>query len=164
MQNEYAPPRAVVADVNRQDAGGITDTMLTAMRGTKPWVLLVGVVVIIMAAMMLLGALGTLIGSAGLAFVDTEFISSAYLLVLTLVYGIMGSLVLILGIYLLSYSKAIGRLIISANTGDMENALCQQHKFWRLAGILMVVSIVMAALLIIALSIMSLNMMTGMEQ
>ena len=44
MDNQYAPPQSNVADGNRANAAGITTRMIEAMSGTKPWVLLIGVV------------------------------------------------------------------------------------------------------------------------
>ena len=46
MSSHYAPPRAAVADV--EFAGGnITGDMIEAMRGTKSWVMLIGVLMFV---------------------------------------------------------------------------------------------------------------------
>lgn len=47
MNNQYDPPQSNVADGARSNTSGITTTMIDAMRGTKPWVLLIGIVLII---------------------------------------------------------------------------------------------------------------------
>ena len=66
MQNHYAPPRAAVADVSKAGRG-ITDTMLVQLRATRPWVLLVAVVLIIFAVFMLLGTAGIILAGVAMS-------------------------------------------------------------------------------------------------
>ena len=54
MANHYAPPQANVDDVTAPGQM-ITDEMIESLRGTKGWVLLVGIMSLIGAAFMVLG-------------------------------------------------------------------------------------------------------------
>ena len=53
MNDQYNPPKAEVGSVNRATGTGLTTEMIDAMRGTKPWVLLIGIVLMISAGFML---------------------------------------------------------------------------------------------------------------
>lgn len=141
MANPYAPPQSSVADVGPATGGQITDTMLQAMRGTKGWVLLIGILLFISAALFVIIALGMLVGGAALGMgADAPRgvmagISGAYVL--------FGLLYLFLGLYLVKYSSAIGRLLSSGQSADLEDALDQQRKFWKLAGVLVLIMLVL---------------------
>ena len=64
MDNQYNPPQSNVDDVNLTNAQGISNSMIDSMRGTKPWVLLIGIVLIIGAVFMVLGTIGIFIAGA----------------------------------------------------------------------------------------------------
>ena len=148
MSNQYAPPQSNVADMNRTNAGGITASMLEAMRGTKPWVLLIGIVLVISAVFMLLGTLGMIAASAlGMAGMGPE---TGALLGVGAMYALMSLIYIMMGIYLFKYSSAIGRLLVSASAVDMEEALDSQRKFWKVAGIITAIMLVMMVIGIIA--------------
>ncbi|HEU0200531.1 MAG TPA: DUF5362 family protein [Burkholderiaceae bacterium] len=139
MANPYAPPQSSVADV-APAGGAITEEMLAAMRGTKPWVLLIGILLFISAAFLVLGAVAMFAGSAVMgagagAPRGMMFGVSALYLVGMVIY-------IALGVYLVKYSSAIGRLLAGGHTVDLEDALHQQRKFWKLAGILAVIALV----------------------
>ena len=148
MNSQYDPPRSNVADVNRTNAAGITDTMIDAMRGTKPWVLLIGIVLIISAVFMILGTLGIIVASTiGMASLGAE---AGAILGIGVVYALMSIIYIMMGIYLFKYSSAIGRLLQSANVIDMEEALDSQRKFWKIVGIITAVMLVLMVLGFIA--------------
>ena len=148
MNNQYAPPQSDVVGGNRSNAAGITNTMLEAMRGTKPWVLLIGIVLFISAAFMLLGTVGIFGASAiGMAQMGPQ---AGVMLGVGAMYAVMGIIYIMMGIYLIKYSSAIGRLLQSASVDDMEEALHSQRKFWKMAGVITAVMLVVMALGIIA--------------
>ena len=148
MTNQYNPPLSNVADVSRPSTAGITDTMLDAMRGTKPWVLLIGIVLIISAVFMVLGTFGIMMaGTIGKEALGTE---AGALLGVGAMYAVMSIIYIMMGIYLFKYSSAIGRLLDSSSAVDMEEALNSQRKFWKVAGIITAVMLVLMVLGIIA--------------
>lgn len=148
MDNQYAPPQSNVADGNRANAAGITTSMIDAMSGTKPWVLLIGIVLFISAAFMMLATLGMLgAGALGMAQMGVE---SGVMLGVGAMYGVMGIIYIMMGVYLIKYSSAIGRLLQSASVVDMEDALNAQRKFWKIAGIITALMLVLMVIGFIA--------------
>jgi len=140
MANHYAPPQAAVADVSR--GGGISDEMLDALRGTKPWVLLIGIVLFVSSAFMVLGAFGMI--AAGSMGGSPNGPPRGVFAGMGVGYVIGAVIYIVMGVYLVKYSSAIGRLLQSGDGTDMEDALASQRKFWKLAGILTLVGIVLA--------------------
>ncbi len=144
MNNQYDPPQSNVADMNRSNATGITTTMIDAMRGTKPWVLLIGIVLIISAVFMIMGTFGIIIASSiGMASMGAE---AGVFLGVAVMYGVISIIYVMMGVYLFKYSSAIGRLLQSASVINMEDALDSQRKFWKIAGIITAVMLVLMVL------------------
>jgi hypothetical protein len=162
MQNHYAPPRAVVADISKAGSG-ITDTMLTHLRATRPWTLLVAVVLIIFAVFMLLGTAGIILGGLAVSMGAKGVGESlAIFLVLGIVYGVGAVTYMLMGIYLAKYSSAISTVVMTGHAQDMTQALEQQRKFWKLAGIITLVMTVLTVIWIGALIVMP-ELMTGFK-
>lgn len=69
---------------------------------------------------------------------------------MALLYVAIALVYVFLGLYLLKYSGAIGRLLRDGQAASMEAALQAQQKFWRLAGIIALVAVVISVLGIIA--------------
>jgi hypothetical protein len=66
------------------------------------------------------------------------------------------------GWFLIKYSSAIGRLVNSGQSSDMENALQQQRKFWKFVGVLFIVIMVMFVLgMIVAIAFPAYMMASG---
>ena len=61
MIDAYSPPQSNVADHNIK-VGAITEEMVSALRGTKGWVQLIGILMYIGAGFMVIGALGMIFG------------------------------------------------------------------------------------------------------
>ena len=147
MTNQYAPPTSNL-DALPSEGVGITSAMLEALRKTKGWVLLVGI-------MLFLGAAFTVFMAVVMVFAGDMFggakgvpkgmgigIGVLYI-VFAIVYGM-------LGLHLVRYSSAISRLMSDASSESMETALQHQQKFWRLAGFLMLLFLIFAVLGIVA--------------
>jgi hypothetical protein len=134
MANLYEAPQSEVSDVNNANSSGITQIMFDAMRGTKPWVLMIGIVLLIGAGFLIIGALGVFVSATiGMAAAGPQ---AGVLLGVGLAYALMSVIYITLAVYLLKYSNAIGRLLQHAKVSDLEEALQSQRKFWKLAGIL----------------------------
>lgn len=151
MANHYAPPQANVDDVT--PAGQmITGEMIDALRGTKGWVLLFGILTLIGAGFMVLGGIGMVFGSAfmGAAGGARGGPPAAVFAGMGVVYLIMAVIYVFPGWFLIKYSSAIGRLVSSGQAHDMEDALHAQRKFWKLVGVLMIVMMVLGIVGVIA--------------
>jgi Na+/melibiose symporter-like transporter len=140
MTNQYAPP---TADLNRSGGqdGGITDAMLESLRKTKGWVMLVGIMLLLAAALTLLGGLmmvfaSSMLGADNAMPRGASVAMGAFYLVFAIVY-------VALAMYLIKYSSAISRLNRDQSSEAMELALSHQQKFWRLTGVLMLLFIVL---------------------
>ena len=148
MSDQYNPPQAQVADVSQNSASGVTGRILEAMRGTRPWVLLISIVVLIVASLTILSTLGTiLVGIVGAGALGGQ---GGLLIGISLIYGVMSFIYIMMGIYLLKYSSAIGRLLQSTDMQDMEDAMESQRKFWKLTGIITIIMLVLMVLFFIA--------------
>jgi len=134
MTNHYAAPQSDVSDVINTNTGGITQTVFEAMRGTKPWVLMIGIVLMIGAVFLIFGAIGVLFSATiGKVAAGPQ---AGVLLGIGAGYALMSVIYITLAVYLMKYSTAIGRLLQHAKVSDLEAALHSQRKFWKLAGIL----------------------------
>jgi hypothetical protein len=111
---------------------------MDALRGTRRWVKLVGILLFVAVAFTVLGALGMMAG------IGMKAPPLTVRTLLGVVYLAIALVYLFLGLYLVRYSAAIGRLIEDGQVRTMEVALQCQQKFWRLAGILLLVMVVIA--------------------
>src|SRR5256714_8290280 len=104
MANQYAPPQANVADV-AQAGSAITVRMVDAMRGTKPWVLLIGILLFLVAVFSAIGGLAAMTGMAMMAGAGAGTGAPAGMFVgIGVVYLIASLIYIFLGIYLVKYS------------------------------------------------------------
>jgi len=134
MTNHYAAPQSDVSDVINTNTGGITQTVFEAMRGTKPWVLMISIVLMIGAVFLIFGAIGVLFSATiGKVAAGPQ---AGVLLGIGAGYALMSVIYITLAVYLMKYGTAIGRLLQHAKVSDLEAALHSQRKFWKLAGIL----------------------------
>ena len=161
MSSHYAPPRAAVADV--EFAGGnITGDMIEAMRGTKSWVMLIGVLMFIAAAFTVLAALMMMFGSSMMSRSPAGAPPAALLTGMGAAYLLFSLIYVFLGLHLVKYASAIGRLLASGQSADMEDALNQQRRFWKLSGVLALIMIVVFVIgIVAAIAIPSYMAMSG---
>jgi hypothetical protein len=127
-------------------SGEISAGILEKLGKTRPWVLLIGI-------LLLIGAAFTAVAAISIAVVGTwgggqGGFPTAMGIGVGVAYLIGAILYLFLGIYLLKYSGAIKRSGSSGSSADVAEAIGYQHAFWRLAGIL--------ALLMIAFTVVML--------
>lgn len=134
----FGAPAELAAPEGR---AGVSDLTMETMRQTKPWVMLMGVVTLLGSAFMLLAAI--LMMGMGAMMPRSGPVSPA---LLGLVYLPMAAMYVYPGIKLWQYGSAIGRLMMSRQTSDLEQALAQQKSFWKFVGILTLVIVVLYGL------------------
>ncbi len=143
MSNPYASPEA---DLTRVSSGseGVSELTMEALRGTKKWVRLVGGILLFLAAVTALGGLAMMFGSffAGRGSGRTAESIGVFIGAGTL-YLLFAGMYFALGIYLVKYASAISRLLEDGQVSSLENALQHQQKFWRMAGGIAVVMLIM---------------------
>ena len=147
MTNQYAPPTSNL-DALPSEGGGITSAMLEALRKTKGWVLLVGIMLFLGAAFTVLMAVVMVF--AGDMFGGAKGVPKGMGIGIGMLYLVFAFVYGMLGLHLVRYSSAISRLIGDGSSESMETALQHQQKFWRLAGFLMLLFLIFAVLGIVA--------------
>ncbi len=147
MNNQYAPPTSNL-DSLPNEGSGITNAMLEALRKTKGWVMLVGVMLFVAAAFTILAALVMVFASSMLG--TDNGMPRGVTIGMGIGYFIFALVYDVLGFYLVRYSSAISQLNRDGSSESMEIALQHQQKFWRLAGFLMLLFLIFAVLGIIA--------------
>jgi hypothetical protein len=153
----YRPPRAGLSQRSTPAASAaITRNMIESLVKTRPWVLLIGIVMIVGCVFMVFAglamfAIGNIagLGGEGLGPMAGAGIGAAYLVFAVLYF--------FPALYLMRYAGAIKR-IGPANPTAMEEALARQASFWRLVGILTALLIglyVVAIAVVAAIAVMS---------
>ncbi len=142
--NPYLSPNANL-DLQPEAGSAITAAMLDSLRGTKGWVMLVGIALFIGAAFMLLGAFG-MMAVSNLAPASKSALPAGMTTGIAAFYVVFAIVYCALGLYLVRYSSAISRLMRDGMVESMELALQYQQKFWRLAGFLVLIAVGMMIL------------------
>jgi len=141
MTDAYTPPQSDLTGHNAK-LGAITEEMVSALRGTKGWVLLIVILLFIGAAITAVMALVMMVGGAAMG-AAAQGMPSGMFAGMGVLYLVMALIYVFQGTYLVRYSSAIGRLLEGGREADMEAALNQQQKFWRLAGVLALIFVVL---------------------
>ncbi len=150
----YRPPRANLSQRPLAAAsGGITRNMIDSLLRTRPWVLLIGIVMIIGCVFMVLAGIA-MIAVGGFAGMSGEEFGPLAGAGLGAAYLLLAVLYLFPALYLMRYASAIKR-IGPANPTAMEEALRQQASFWRFVGILTVTLLAVYVLLIVGIAVMA---------
>ena len=140
----------------------ITPGMLDALRKTKPWVRFLGILGFVMVGLILLAAIGML----GVAlFMGTTSGADGYMLAgLSVLYLAMAVLYIFPARYLYRYASAIETALKSPSKSlPIEQALQHQKSFWKFAGIITLVTILLYIPGII-LAIAVPNLLTAMQR
>jgi hypothetical protein len=154
--NPYSPPAdfpapyppAPLATAPTASPGAVTELAVDLLRQTRPWVMFLGVLFLIASAGMLLLALlmvgvGLMSGASGPEKTMQALVGVVYLP--------LSALYVYPGIKMWAYGSAIGRLVASRSTEDLEAALGQQKSLWKFSGIAAIVIIGLYVVLFIAL-------------
>jgi hypothetical protein len=142
MSSPYAPPQSV--DDSVSTAGlALSSAGLDALRGTKKWVLLIGILLFLLAAFSVVGGAGMALGSSMMGAAAKGGPGPGFFIGMGVVYLIFAVVYILMGWYLVRYSAAIGRVVSGGQSEDLDEALLQQSKFWRLAGVLVLLSIIL---------------------
>jgi hypothetical protein len=148
MENPYQPinpnsgPSSLGDDVfqkgvhsNGLEASSVAQASLYSSKG---WVRFVSVLGFICFAIMIIMifAMMSFVGAMGGGAVILVFL---LMLALTVV-------IFMLALRLSKYASSIGRMEVSRDPADLENAMIEQMKFWRIAGIMVLIGLVITIL------------------
>lgn len=161
--NPYAPPTSPYAQAPAMAPAApgamVSEQSIEMLRQTRPWVMLMGVLCFIGSAFMLLGGLG-MMAMGALASATAK---SAAPMALGVVYIPLAGLYIYPGLKLTKYGGAIGRLLQTRASVDLDAALEQQKSFWKFAGITTIVMIVLYIVLIIGMMAVGVGMATMLK-
>ena len=134
MTNPYASPEADLTKVSSGNEG-VSEATMDALRNTKKWVRLVGVMLLVIAVITALGGVAMMFGLAmGSRASERASEAAGFMFGAGAMYICIAAVYGVLGLYLTKYASAITRLLEDGQVSSLENALQQQQKFWRLAG------------------------------
>jgi hypothetical protein len=119
----------------------VSPSAIASLQGTRPWVRFLSMVGFATSGLMF--AAGLIGGAIGLL---TGNIQAAVLLV---VYPLVALIYLPPSIYLFKYAGRIGDFGTSGDAAQLELALDAQRAFWKFAGVLTLVSLVLTVVLLI---------------
>jgi hypothetical protein len=117
---------------------------------TRPWVRFISTVIFVGAGFMVLMGVGLVAFSVfgGLAARNTTRLGALGSAIgagmLALVYVVLAFVYIAPGVYLARYASAIKRLRVNGTAAGLEDALKHQKSFWRFAGILTAIGLIMA--------------------
>ncbi len=143
-QDAYAPPQSTVRDVSG-GTGLMTDSIISSLRKTRPWVLLLAILGFIGTAFTMIAAIGMLFGGSMMQDMEgAEGIpgGGGFIYGMAAFYLVIGIIYFMASWYLLKYAGAIKRAVTGMSLDDLEIALEKQASFWKLMGILTLISII----------------------
>lgn len=145
MDNPYSS--SGVDPISRSEGNVITPTLVQALAGTKPWVQFCSIIGFIITGLVLLAGVGMMIGGAFMATAGDGggmgAMGMAPLALMGVAYLIMALFYFFPSLKLWRYGSHIASFIGSNSMTDLESALEAQRSFWKLAGILICVGIVL---------------------
>lgn len=138
----YAPPQSTVRDVSG-GTGLMTDSIITSLRKTRPWVMLLAILGFIGTAFIIIAAVGMVLGGSMMqGMEDTGGMPGGFIYGMAAFYLVLGIIYFMASWYLLKYAGAIKRAVTGMSLTDLETALEKQASFWKLMGILTLISII----------------------
>ena len=145
----YAPPTAggpsQTAISGSASAAGISELALDMLRQTRPWVIFLGVLFFVVSGLMFIVSIAMM----GLGLAASAAMKSPMTGALGLVYLPFALIYIYPALKMVKYGSAIGRLVDSRSSTDLEDALAQQKSLWKFSGISAIVMIVLYILIIV---------------
>jgi general secretion pathway protein G len=156
------PPKPAASAPHPQQRDLLTPGMLEALKKTKPWVRFLSILGFISAGLMILVALGVTV--AGVFQLTQGQGAGAVLVGMSALYLVMGILYIFPSRFLYRYATAIGTALDAKyKSHAVEQALQQQKSFWKFAGIMALVIVLLYIPGILA-AIAIPNLLTAMQR
>lgn len=148
----YASPVMTAIPSSHSSGSAITEGVVRQLAGTKPWVRFMSVLAFIGAGFLILGALGAvvmIIGGMAAGTGNDKWVAGGMGAGIGVFYVVLAIVYLYPALRLWKYANRIGDLVRTGNSLDLEGALAEQRKFWKFAGIAMVIFMSLYVLVII---------------
>lgn len=130
--NPYEPPASAYSDAAGTDAA-VSNRIVEALRKAKPWVSLIAISGFVVAGLSVFVGLVTLFGMPEQGL--TRGIGIFYL--------VWGGITLGAAIPLHRFGRGIRRLLHGGGMAELEHALEAQTRFWQLAGVITLISLLL---------------------
>lgn len=150
-QNLYRPPQADLTRPPATAAAGITPRMIELLSKTRPWVLFIAILGLIATGLLVVAGLGM---AAMMAVTGGSAQAAGMGIGMGLLYLLFAVIYFFPCWFLLKYAGAIRKLVDGGGGPAMEEALDRQYAFWRLVGILTVVTMVIYVIILIGAVVM----------
>lgn len=143
------------ADAVTAGSRSAPEGVVAELSGTMPWVQLVAIVGFVGTALMVL--MGIVILAGGTAFAVASGFDEAGIpaLGVGIYYLLLGALYFYPLLKLWKYARAVGRLRETSSSFDLETALSEQRQFWKFAGILSIVVVVITVVAVFGVIVFS---------
>ena len=140
------PAAGIAAPAQGNANGGVTPVVLDALGKTRPWVLFVGIVWMIMSVIVLFLGFSALGGGDvyddSMPTVSTDFLGIYYIVIAIVMF--------FPSLFLLKFSGSIKRLRRTQEVLHLENAAADQRKFWVYMGIVGIIYVIFIVIGILA--------------
>jgi len=124
--------------------------ILQALRQTKPWVTMMGVLCFIAAVLTILGGL-TVVFFVAFGGGGVSRAPLAMGIGMAVAYLAIGLMYILPGTYLMRYSRRIKALLASPSTSGLEEALVAQKSFWKCVGMMFLALILLYVLMVVGM-------------
>jgi uncharacterized membrane protein YjgN (DUF898 family) len=156
----YSSPNSHVPPMNYPEERMITEGVIQQLKGTKPWVRFMSVLLFIGAGTMLLGALIVLVAAGALAAAsnktemgNTPVLTAGIISAFAILYALFALIYVYPALKLWKYADRIASLMVSGNALDLEEALNHQRAFWKFLGITVITIFVLYIVAVIGMLI-----------
>ncbi|WP_394844261.1 hypothetical protein LZC95_45310 [Pendulispora brunnea] len=129
----------------------MSELALESLRQTRPWVLVISILMFIGAGFMLLAGIGMLVAGAFVPESPSGPKAPIAMSYLGLFYLPLAVLYVFPAFKLSKYAGSISRLVASRSLSDLELSLGHQKSFWKFCGIAALLMIVVYALVAVAI-------------
>ncbi|UTW45996.1 hypothetical protein KFE80_03595 [bacterium SCSIO 12696] len=153
--NPYSTPQADTSGPHSHQS--VNQQLIEKLSGTRPWVMLIAVMLYISAGFMVLaGVVMMVAGTAISGAANTAGVIGTG--VMGFIYIVFALLYIFPAIYLSRYGSRINALINNPDENNLIDAIEQQRKFWKFAGIVTI--IMLAFMVLVAIAAIAIPMMT----
>jgi len=141
--NPYSAPVSNPYGSGTGSTDAVSPSTISALVGTKPWVRFLSIMLWIGIGLMLLGAAFIAIASAtGLpGSSGRNPLGGPEMILITVIYAVLALIYIYPAIKLWAYGSRIGALSVTRSLADLDAALTEQRRFWKFAGIIMIILI-----------------------
>jgi hypothetical protein len=132
--------------------GAPSPRAIDLLRRTRPWAMFLAILGFIGSGFLAIATIIMVIGGlVGSSFAGSE--GAAMVLGMAVMYAVLTALYMVISVALFRYARSIGALVQSGRAEELEDALDAQRGFWKLMGIVAIVSMALMTLAVIGVMV-----------